>query len=296
MVAVRLGQSTLLIAGAEGGIGNAEFFGASLLGAEAFGIGAAMELAFGSLSLTGLSVIAVTIGVAGLLRGFLGFGGSLLISMVANIVFGPKFAVALACLSGLPTTAQLLPDAIRHSDRRFTVPFGLASLVFIPLGTWVLVTTDAALMRVVVSACVLAMTLFLFLNWSPAYLANRTVSAAAGAFSGLIQGAAGVGGPPAVAMAMAHPGGPERQRGNVIGAVTFLGTAPLVPLTYLGLFTREVIAVSLAVIPIYLFTTWIGQRYFLRYGRDYYRKVALYALTLVSSVTLAIAVRDFAQA
>ena len=94
---------------------------------------------------------------------------------------------------------------------------------------------------------------------------------------------------------MAFPGSPEQKRGNVIGAVTFLATAPVIPLWYHGLFTWQVITVSLVAFPLYVSTTWIGGRYFARYGRAHYKTAALLALAVISLVTLVIALRDYMQ-
>ena len=241
-------------------------------------------------------VILVTALVAGFLRGFLGFGGALIIIMVVNVVVGPQFAVPLACLSGLPPTFQLLPAAVRNSDRSFALPFGFMSLVMLPLGTLALVQLDPGIMKIVVSGVVLAMVLLLYQGWAFRRKANLPVVMGAGGLTGLIQGATGAAGPMVVAVAMAIPGAPEKQRANVIGAITFLSLFPALPLWYHGLFTREVVIASLAITPLYMVTTWIGTRYFSGKGHKIYRNATLVALTIISLVTLWIAVRDYVTA
>ncbi|MEM6498832.1 MAG: sulfite exporter TauE/SafE family protein [Pseudomonadota bacterium] len=252
-----------------------------------------LEQFIGPVSDAGVAIVLVTVIIAGFLRGFLGFGGALIIIMVVNVVVGPQFAVPLACLAGLPPTLQLLPAAIRHSDRSFALPFGSMSLLMVPVGTLALVKLDPGLMKIIVSGVVLAMVLLLYQGWTFRQKANRSVVLTAGAVTGLIQGATGVAGPLVVAAAMAIPGEPEKQRANVIGAITFLSFFPAVPLWYHGMFTREVVIASLAIIPIYMITTWIGVRYFSGQGHRIYRLATLIALTMISLVTLWISVRDY---
>ena len=254
-----------------------------------------LESLIGPISGVGIVLILVTVWIAGFLRGFLGFGGALIIIMVVNVVVGPQFAVPLACLSGLPPTLQLLPSAIRYSDRSFALPFGSMSLLMLPIGTLALVKIDPGIMKIVVSCVVLAMVLLLYQGWAFRQKANMAVVMGSGALTGLIQGATGVAGPLVVAVAMAIPGRSDKQRANVIGAITFLSLFPALPLWYHGLFTREVVIASIAITPIYMISTWIGVRYFSGHGHQIYRIATLIALTMISVVTLGIAVRDYLQ-
>ena len=210
-----------------------------------------------------------------------------------SAVLGPLIAVPVAAISGLPTTIQLLPSAIRYSDRGFVVPFGLASFVAAPFGTLVLVALDPALMKIAISLFVLAMVAMLYRGWQPRTSSGRATALGFGAAAGLVQGSAGVGGPPAVAIALSRPGSPHQQRGNVIGAVSTLAICSLVPLWYHGLFTREVIVISLLMIPLYVASSWVGTRFFTERGQRHFRKAALLALAAMGVVTLGIAVRGY---
>ena len=245
------------------------------------------------LSALELILVVLTMLAAGFLRGFVGFGGAVLVIMVLSAVFGPLVAVPIAVLTGLPSTLQLLPVAVRESERRFVVPIGLASFLAAPFGTLVLVLTDPAVMKMVISVLVLGMVALLYRGWR--FAGDSAVMLfGAGTVVGLIQGAAGVGGPPVVAVALSRPGTPERQRANVIGAVTALAMCSFPALWYHGLFTADVLLLSLVLFAFYGSTTWIGARYFATGGgRDNYRNAALLALAVIGVITLGMAARDF---
>ena len=59
---------------------------------------------------------------------------------------------------------------------------------------------------------------------------------AAGLAGGLVQGAAGVGGPPVVAVTLSRPGDAAQQRANVLALMTASRYRRLLPLLYYGLF------------------------------------------------------------
>ena len=245
------------------------------------------------ISFRSAAVIFLAVTIAGFMRGFLGFGGAVVIIMTLNALLGALYAVPVACLAGLPATVQLLPSAVRHSDRNFVLPFAVASLLAIPVGTIVLVKLDPALMKIVVSALVLVVVALLYCGWRATTRPTASAIVGAGVGAGLIQGVAGVGGPPTVAMSLAQPGDAETQRANVIGAITALSVGPVVPLWYFGLFTKEVVFLSLAIVPLYMLATWFGARTFIGHGREHYRNGALVALGLMGTVTLVIAIRDY---
>lgn len=240
-----------------------------------------------------IAFVAGAMLVAGFIRGFVGFGASLIIVMVLSMVLGPLAAVPIASLSGLPAMVQLLPTAIRSSERSFVVPFGIATFAAAPLGTLVLVSVDASLMKIAISVFVLAMVAMLHLDWRPTRAPGPAAFVAVGVASGLVQGSAGVGGPPAVAVALSRPGTPQQQRANVIGAVAALSICALGPIWYHGLITRQVIVASLILFPLYVGSTWIGARFFTRRGHRHFRNGALVILASIGFATLAVAIRDY---
>lgn len=254
---------------------------------------ASLDALFGPVSPAALVLAAATMLAAGFLRGFIGFGASMLIVMVLSVVLGPLAAVPIANLVGVPATLQLLPSAFREGDRSFVVPFFVTSLIAAPIGTLALVTVDPAMTKIAISIFVLAMLALLYRDWQLSSTVNPGVMIGFGLGAGFVQGAGGVGGPPAVVVALARPGTPQKQRGNVIGAVSALSLASLLPLWYHGLFTREVLIMTLVFIPLYSGTTWVGARYFAGKGGQHYRKAAMLTLAVIGIVTLGVALRDY---
>ena len=246
-----------------------------------------------SFNLWDLLLIGSGILLAGIVRGFVGFGASLIIVMTASVILGPRSAVAIATLSGLPSMLQLLPIAIKKADRGFVIPFGLAAMIAAPFGTWLLVSIEPIFMKIGISVTVMCMVLMLYKDVKISAHSNKKFLISVGIGAGLIQGSAGIGGPPAVAVALSKPGTTEEQRANVIGAVTALGICGIIPLWYHNLFTIQVIVTSVVFFPIYVASTWVGTRFFVKYGQSYFRNFSLIILTIISLATLIIAISNY---
>lgn len=230
--------------------------------------------------------------VGGLIRGFVGFGGALVIILVTSVALGPISAVPIAALSGLPATLQLLPNAIRNAEGEFALPFGIAAFLSAPIGTVMLVAISASVMKIAISAFVLVMVAPMYFGWHPRYRFGARSLILAGVGTGLVQGAAGVGGPPAVTIALARPGSAEHQRANVIAAVTALALCAIAPMWWHGLFTTQVVVISVCIVPVYSFATWLGARLFRLGYQQHFRRASVMTLVVTGLSTLIIAVRD----
>ena len=240
-----------------------------------------------------VTLVAGTMLLAGFIRGFVGFGASLIIVMVLSTVYGPAAAVPIATLSGLPAMVQLLPTAVRHAERGFVIPFGVASFVAAPIGTWFLIISEPALMKILISGFVLLMVAMLYKGWKLPPGAGLGVFTFAGVVSGLVQGSAGAGGPPAVAVALSRVGSTDQQRSNVIGAVAALSVCGIPALWINDLFTRDVLLISVMLFPLYFASTWVGARFFSGRGHQHFRAGALLILAVIGVVTLGLAMEDF---
>lgn len=245
-----------------------------------------------AVSPAGLLAMA-TVTVAGFLRGFVGFGSSLIIVMVMSIAVGPAAAVGIAGLSGVIVVLQLLPNAIRYSERAFVVPFSFTTFLAAPIGTAVLVAADPAMMRIIISLFVLAMVVMLYREWQPRSAESPGFLMFAGFAAGVVQGGSGAGGPPAVAIALSRKGSAQTQRANVIGTTSALTLCGLPPLWYSGVLTREVVLLSLVALPSYFVGAWLGAGVFSRHGSRYFRNVALFSLAVIGVLTLLLAAKDY---
>ena len=238
--------------------------------------------------LTRLDILSIASGIflAGFIRGFVGFGASIIIVLVLSFILGPHEAVPIAALSGLPSMLQLLPTAVKHSEKVFVLPFGLAAFFAAPLGTWILVIVNPELMKIYISGFVLLMVCFLYRDVRFPKADYSALLIGIGGAAGLIQGATGMGGPPAVALALSRRTDTEKQRANVIGAVTTLNLCSLIPLWYYDFFSTSVVVMSIMCIPLYILATWLGTRFFARFGHDYFRNGALLVLACIGLTAL----------
>lgn len=235
---------------------------------------------------------AIAIAAAGFLCGFVGFGNSILIVIVFSLLCGPVFAVPFAALASLPPTIQLLPTTIRESERGFVLPFAMSVFAAAPFGTIALVAVDPDLLKIVIALIVLVLVFLLYRNWRPVWTSRTFGLTAIGVASGFANGIAGAGGMLVAAAALARPGDAAQQRANTIGGITAVGFCNFPPLLYFGLFTREIILLSVLMIPFYLTGTWIGSRHFTARGGGQYRNAALLVLAGVGIVALGMSLRS----
>ncbi|MEM7252442.1 MAG: sulfite exporter TauE/SafE family protein [Pseudomonadota bacterium] len=239
--------------------------------------------------------VALACFASGFLRGFVGFGGGLVSVPILSVVYGPLAAVPIASIMALPALFQLLPPAVRDGESSVLIPLGIGILIAAPAGSATLAAIDPLVTKIAISLLVLVMVLLLVRNWRLPGADRTPVLVAAGGVSGFIHGAAGIGGPPLVAVALSRPGEARQQRGNVLGAVALVSITTVASLWYFGLFTRAVIVVSLVLVPVYSIGAWLGARYFSGAGQQYYRPIALVLLGVIGVATLGLALLEYAE-
>lgn len=252
-------------------------------------------LSLHSLPDAGFAVAVLAVIVAGFLRGFIGFGAALISVPILSVIYGPLAAVPISNLLGLPAVVVLLPDAIRFSERRIVVPVSAAIFVASPLGAWLLVGANQAVMKIVICSLVIVMVAMLVRGWRLRSHVTASVLIGAGAAGGLVQGAAGIGGPPVVAVALSRPGEVRQQRGNVLAFMAAISLSSILPFAFFGLFTPSVIAVAVLLLPAYLLSIWLGTRYFAMRGQRHFRAAALWLLMAIAVTTLLVSVRGYLQ-
>ena len=118
--------------------------------------------------LPALPLLTLAVGVVllgGVLRGFVGFGGALIIIPVLATIFTPSEAVAMHLMMEIPGTLQLLPVAWRQSDKQAVSPTLMAIIIGTPLGAYLLANLDPQPMRIGISLMVLIIVGLLVRDW-----------------------------------------------------------------------------------------------------------------------------------
>jgi uncharacterized membrane protein YfcA len=221
--------------------------------------------------------------VAGLVRGFSGFGAGLFMAPLLSLLIGPIQAVPLLVLLDATVSVVLLPGAWRSVSRGVTLLLGLPAAAAIPAGAALLVILDPLLVARIISGVVLVFVVAVALGWRYRGAPGKSFTAATGAASGVLTGIGGIGGPPVILFYLSGRNGDPGIRANLIGFFAITQAAALVIFASQGLLVQEVLWRFLYLAPVFLVSAWLGARLFGGRAGRAYRRIA-YLLLAASAL------------
>lgn len=233
-------------------------------------------------------LVAAALGtaVAGLMRGYSGFGTAILLSPLYSLLWGPAAGVPVMLLLELFVSAQLLPRSWREADRPLILPIALAACAATPLGAYILLTADPEALRRAIGALVL--TLGLLLLTPLRYHGPRplALNVGVGLVSGVMKGSTGMSGPPVILYLLAGKDAARQHRANLIfffGVIAVVAVG--VPLAA-GLITWAVMLKLALMLPVMVLFVRLGARLFRVVPERFYRPFALVCLLAVGALAL----------
>jgi uncharacterized membrane protein YfcA len=238
-------------------------------------------------TLAGLALFAL---VAGLARGFSGFGAALIFMPLASALVGPRMAAPMLMIIDAVTSLGLVPRALSASDKPEVGVMTLGTIVGVPLGAAALTRTDPVLIRWIIAAMIVAMLALLMSGWRYRGRPAAPLTVLIGAVSGLFSGIAQIGGPPVVAYWLGSAAAAVTVRANVILFFALSNVVSFTSYWFGGLLTSAVIAAALVTGPAYGLGLFIGARLFGRASEIAFRRVC-YAL-IAGALVLSLPVLD----
>ncbi len=189
-----------------------------------------------ALAIDGLAWVALAAFVAGIVRGFSGFGTALIYLPIAAQVMPPLWA--MVSLAGLDIIAPSvhIPAAIRNGHKRDLLRLMIGVVLMLPMGLWLLTRTDPSVFRYLVSVLSIGMLIILLTGFRYRGTVTRPLVYGIGGAGGLLGGAAGLPGPPVILFYMASPHGPSVIRANTSAYLFFYDILLVVVLLILGQF------------------------------------------------------------
>ena len=224
--------------------------------------------------------------IAGLARGFSGFGGALIFVPVASALVGPRTAAPLLLVVDTVLALGLIPGAWRRADRAGVAGMALGAVVGVPLGTWALARLDGLTLRWGIAALVAALLALLASGWRYRGRPTAWTAAGVGGLAGFCSGVAQIGGPPVVAYWLGGAGPAVTVRANVI--LYFAASSALTAVSYAAghLLTPAVLGLALAVAPAYGTGLAAGSRLFGRAGDAVFRRLCLCLIAAAAVLSL----------
>ena len=221
------------------------------------------------------TALAVTL-VAGLMRGFAGFGSAMLMAPIFAILFGSADMVVTVVAIELVVSLQLFPQVRGHADWKTLMPMGIAACAAMPLGVWLLASVDKGAIVTGVSAIIVAFVVLMWTGWR--YRGGRSAVAAAtvGAVSGAMMATTSVGGPPVLLYLLSGNDPPEVNRANIVTYYFLTQFLLIVIVLATGVAGWDALVRGVVLFPVMVLGAWIGGRLFHGLASErLYRNVAL---------------------
>jgi uncharacterized membrane protein YfcA len=226
--------------------------------------------------------------VSGLVVGFAGFGGGLLMSPLFAVIFGPTEAVFLVMLASLVGGAQLIPQVRRRVAWQETIPVVVSGLVLLPLGSYLLLTVDPIMVRRTIGAIVFAFAVIMLTGWGYRGPRGPLVGSAMGAVAGVLAGIGAVSGPIFTLYFLSSSAPAAVSRANILVVGTSYPVMGLAILWWQDVITVQSLVRFAAVIFPHAGAILLGARIFNSASDTLYRRVALWFILAVGALAVAL--------
>lgn len=164
----------------------------------------------------GLIILVAAVFVAGLVRGFSGFGTAMVYMPFAGAVLPPVWAVVTVIIFDTIGPLPNVPRAIRDSTPRDVVRLIAGASVTLPLGLFLLYHIDPQIFRWAISAVSLILLALLITGWRYDGALSRPMVYGAGAAGGLLGGFGGMAGPPVIMLYLSGRKAVQTVRANIL--------------------------------------------------------------------------------
>lgn len=234
------------------------------------------------MSLLTLGLGSFFVFLAAIVRGYSGFGFSLLVITSLSLLMPPQTFIPAVFLLEIAASLHLLPSIWKDIHWRSLAPLIIGCLVGTPLGVWLLANVPAPPMQIALAIFVLFVTGLMAKGFVLKTMPGTGASAGVGIASGLFNGAFGIGGPPVVLFYFASPAG------NIAGRASLITFFLMTDVIGLAFMSREALVgwhsltLALIFLPALLIGVWVGAKSFKTADPQIFRKGVLALLVLLA--------------
>jgi uncharacterized membrane protein YfcA len=237
-----------------------------------------------TLATEGLLFLSIGAFLAGLVRGFTGFGTAMVFMPIAAQFLGPFGALTTMLVMDLVAPLMHVPRAMRDGQPSDVLRLGAGAVFAVPVGVFLLTLIEPVTFRWGVSVTVLVLLVLLVAGVRYRGVLSKRMIYVAGGFGGLLAGSVGLPGPPVIMLYMASTLPVSAVRANL---TLYLIVADLILVTVLwygGFLVVSALALGVLMIAPYLAGNWVGAIMFRPEEERIYRWVA-YVIIVCAAIS-----------
>ena len=234
------------------------------------------------------AVVAVFCGA--FVRGYSGFGSSMIWVSSLSLVFPPLLVVPAVFLLEIAVSINLLPKVWREVEWRSLRWLLVGAVVATPAGLYLLAALPDTPVRIAISLAILTTSFLLWRGFALRAVPGAGPAAATGLLAGAMNGAIGFGGPPAILFYFSSPAAVGVSRASVIAFLFGLDAIGAAMAAGQGLYDADVLVLALVLVVPVLVGISLGNRRFLKADPERFRRYVLILLAALSVAVLARAV------
>jgi uncharacterized membrane protein YfcA len=231
-----------------------------------------------------LALSSAAIFLAAIVRGFSGFGFSLLAITAISLVLPVRQIVPSIFLLEIAASINLIPGIWREIHWRSLAWLMAGYAVGLPFGAYALIHAPQAPAQIVLGVLVIGTAILMLRGFRLERTPGAPASSATGVASGVLNGAFGIGGPPVVLFYFSTPGAAAIGRASIIFFFLFTDLLGVGYFATQGLVTAQSFVQAALWLPALLIGVAIGAHGFRRMNQDAFRRwvlVILIALALL---------------
>lgn len=238
--------------------------------------------------------------IAGVVRGYAGFGFSALTVAFISLFMAPASAVPAVLLLEILASVSVWRLAVRDLDMSWLKALLLGNLLFVPVGVYLLAHLNPVLLRLTVGVALLLTAAGLRIRDGVRLAPSRTTQACAGALSGFLNGLAASGGVAAALLMSASHVSALAIRGTLIVYLVFAATYTLLWASVFSqgtgngvdVFSTGTFVWIALLAPGMLLGMYLGGKAYKRSNPETFRRLVLNLLILISLISVARALVD----
>lgn len=241
---------------------------------------------FGEPGVGGVAFILLSVLAGAFVKGYSGFGASMMWVASLSLVLPPHRVVPMVLLWEVASSVQLLPAVWRKIEWRSLGWLFIGACVATPVGAYVLANVPSNSIRIGIGLIVLVGSYLIWRGYAWKSEPGPSATVAVGTAFGLLNGSTALGGPPVILFYLATPTGAAVGRASIVAF--FLVTDALAAFfqAATGVLSLNTVFAAALLLPAVILGTWIGARHFIATEPDDFKRFSLVLLMTLGVMVL----------